>query len=99
MGQSDDKLAHGTTSKKRTSKTPRGRKYMHRKANRKMHSTNGMNIKSRVTYNHTTQCEHVNGLCPGGWLNEQSITMRWFQSVRTCPYSWTTGRNSRTIRS
>ena len=26
--------------------------------------------------------------------NEQSITKHWFQSVRTCPYSWATGRNS-----
>jgi len=32
-----------------------------------------------------TLCEHVNGLCPAGWLNEQSITKHWFQSVRTCP--------------
>jgi len=40
-----------------------------------------------------TLCEHVNGLCPAGWLNEQSITKHWFQSVRTCPYSWVTGRN------
>ena len=40
-----------------------------------------------------TLCEHVNGLCPAGWLKEQSITMHWFQSVRTCPYSWATGRN------
>ena len=42
----------------------------------------------------TTLCEHVNGLCPARWLNEQSITKHWFQSVRTCPYSWATGRNS-----
>jgi len=41
-----------------------------------------------------TLCEHVNGLCPGGWINEQSITKRWFQSVHTCPYSWATGRNN-----
>jgi len=41
-----------------------------------------------------TLCEHVNGLCPAGWLNEQSITKHWFQSVRTCPYSWATGRNT-----
>ena len=38
--------------------------------------------------------EHVNGLCPAGWLKEQSITKHCFQSVRTCPYSWATGRNS-----
>jgi len=31
----------------------------------------------------TTLCEHGNGLCPAGWLNEQSITKHWFQSVRT----------------
>ena len=36
----------------------------------------------------------MNGLCPAGWLNEQSITKHWFQSVRTCPYSWATGLNS-----
>jgi len=42
----------------------------------------------------TTLCEHVNGLCPAGWLSEQSITKHWFQSVRTCPYSWATGRNT-----
>ena len=41
-----------------------------------------------------TLCEHVNGLCPAGGLNEQSITKHWFQSVRTCPYSWATGRNN-----
>ena len=35
----------------------------------------------------------MNSLCPAGWLNEQSITKHWFQSVRTCPYSWATGRN------
>ena len=41
-----------------------------------------------------TLCEHVNGLCPAGWLNEQSITKHWFQSVRTCPSSWATGGNT-----
>jgi len=40
------------------------------------------------------QCVRVDGLCPGGWINEQSITLRWFQSVRTCPYSWATDRNN-----
>ena len=35
--------------KERASKVPRGRKYMHRKASRKTHSTNGVNIESRVT--------------------------------------------------
>jgi len=44
-----------------------------------------------------TLCEHVNCLCPAGWLNEQSITKHWFQSVRTCPYSWATGRNNTTF--
>jgi len=43
-----------------------------------------------------TLCEHVNGLCPAGWLNEQSITKHWFQSVLTCSYSWATGRNTST---
>jgi len=47
---------------------------------------------------HTTLCEHVNGLCPAGWLNEQCITARWFQFVRTCPYSWAAGSNSIKIR-
>jgi len=41
-----------------------------------------------------TLCEHVKRLCPAGWLNEQCITKHWFQCVRTCPYSWATGRNS-----
>jgi len=36
-------------------------------------------------------------LCPARWLNEQSITKHWFQSVRTCPYSWATGRNNSTV--
>jgi len=27
-------------------------------------------------------------------LNEQSITKHLFQSVRTCPYSWATGRKT-----
>ena len=45
-----------------------------------------------------TLCEHVNGLCPAGWLNEKSITKHWFQSVRTCPYSWALGRNISVIR-
>jgi len=40
-----------------------------------------------------TLWEHVNCLCPAGWLNEQSVTKHWFQSVRTCPYSWATDRN------
>jgi len=40
-----------------------------------------------------TLCEHVNGLCPAEWLNEQS-TKHWFRSVCTCPYSWATGRNT-----
>jgi len=41
-----------------------------------------------------TLCEHANGLWLARWLNEQSITKHWFQSIRTCPYSWTTGRNN-----
>ena len=39
-------------------------------------------------------CEHVNGLCPAGKLNEQSIIQPWFQFVRTCPYGWATGCNT-----
>ena len=42
----------------------------------------------------TTLCEHVKGLCPARWLNEQSVTKHWFQSVRACPYSYATGRNT-----
>ena len=42
-------LAHGTTDEKRSSKVPQDCKYMHRKASRKTHSTNGVNIESRVT--------------------------------------------------
>ena len=51
MDQSDGKFPHGTTDEKRASKVPRDRKYMHRKASRKTHSKNGVNIESRVTYN------------------------------------------------
>jgi len=57
MDQSDDKLAHGTIDEKRASNIPRGRKYMHRKASRKTHSTNGVNIEPRVTYNAVSSCE------------------------------------------
>ena len=49
MGQADDNLLTALLTKKRSSKVPRGRKYMHRKANRKTHSANGVNIESRVT--------------------------------------------------
>jgi len=42
-------VAHGTTDEKRSRKVPRDRKYMHRKASRKTHSTNGVNIDPRVT--------------------------------------------------
>jgi len=42
-------LAHGTTDEKRANNVLRGRKYMYRKASRKTHSTNGVNIGSRVT--------------------------------------------------
>ena len=84
MDQSDDKRAHGTTDKKSASKILRGHKYMYRKVSRW--------ILSHVL--RTTLCEHVNGLCPAGWLNEQSITKHWFQSVRTYPYSWAAGRNN-----
>jgi len=40
-----------------------------------------------------TLWERVNGLYRAVWLNEQSVTKHWFQYVRTCPYSWATGRN------
>ena len=48
-GSGRRQLAHGTTDEKRSSKVPRYRKYMHRKASRKTHSKNGVNIESRVT--------------------------------------------------
>ena len=48
-GSGRRQLAHGTTDEKRPSKVPRDHKYMHRKAIRKTHSTNGVNIESRVT--------------------------------------------------
>ena len=48
-GSGRRQLAHGTTDEKSSSKVPRDRKYMHRKASRKTHSTNGLNIESRVT--------------------------------------------------
>ena len=72
-------------------KTLRDRKYTRRNAEKNAFSTRR---NCYVTWYIQTQCEHVNGLCLAGWLNEQSITMRWFQSTRTCPYSWATGRNS-----
>jgi len=31
-------------------------------------------VKSRDTCK--PWCEHENGLCPAGWLNEQSVAMR-----------------------
>jgi len=45
MDQADD---NSLTALLRSSKVPRGRKYMQRKASRKTHSTNGVNIESRV---------------------------------------------------
>ena len=90
-GSGRRQFAHGTTDEKRPSKVPRDRKYMHRKASRKTHQRTAW-ILSHVL--RKTLCEHVNGLCPAGWLNEQSITKHWFQSVRTCPYRWVTGRNN-----
>ena len=48
-GSGRRQLAHGTTDEKRPSKVPRDCKYIHRKASRKTHSTNGMNIESCVT--------------------------------------------------
>ena len=80
MDQADDNSLTALLTKKDPSKVLRDHKYMHRKVSRK----NAFNKR----------CEYVNGLCPAGWLNEQSITKHWFQSVRTCPYSWATGRNS-----
>ena len=48
-GSGRRQLAHGTTDEKISSKVLRDREYMHRKASRKTHSTNGVNIESRVT--------------------------------------------------
>ena len=48
MDQADDNSLTALLTKKRSRKVPRDRKYMHRKASRKTHSTNGVNIESRV---------------------------------------------------
>jgi len=93
MDHSDDKLAHGTCDKKRASKIPRGYEFMHREASRKTHSTNGVNIESRVTYNAVWTCEQFVPSRMPQWA-VYSITKHWFQSVRTCPYSWAAGRNT-----
>jgi len=68
-GSARRQLAHGTTDEKRSSKVPRGHKYMHRKASRKTHSTNGVNIDILSHVLRKTLYEHVNGLYPTGWLN------------------------------
>ena len=49
MDQADGNSLTAILTKKRSSKVPRDRKYMHRRASRKMHPTNGVNIESRVT--------------------------------------------------
>ena len=49
MDQADDNSLTALLTKKNPSTVPRDRKYTHRKASRKTHSTNGMNIESRVT--------------------------------------------------
>jgi len=43
-------------------------------------------FSTRCNWSRDTYERNVNGLCPAGRLNEQSITMHWFQSIRTCPY-------------
>jgi len=48
-GSARRQLAQGTTDDKSANKVLRRRKYMHRKASRKTHSMNGVNIESRVT--------------------------------------------------
>jgi len=48
-GSVRQQLAHGITDEKRANEVLRDRKYMHKKASRKTHSTNGMKIESRVT--------------------------------------------------
>jgi len=48
MYQGDDNSITALLTK-RASKVSRGRKYMHSKTSRKTHSTNGVNIESRVT--------------------------------------------------
>jgi len=64
-GSGRRQLAHGTTDEKSSSKVV------------EMQSTN-----PRLSCCHhelrKMLCEHVNGLCPAGWLNEQSITKHWF---------------------
>ena len=49
MAQSDDNSFTALLTKRAANKVLRGRKYMHRKASRKTHSTNGVNSESRVT--------------------------------------------------
>jgi len=51
IDQPDDNSLMALPTKKRASKVLRDRKYMHRKTRRKTqtHSTNGVNIESRVT--------------------------------------------------
>jgi len=84
-------LARDTTRKKGPRKPTRSRKYTRRNAGRKTHPAQGVTAKSRDTYKRSV---NMNGLCPAGWLDEQSIAMRWFHSIRTCPHSWATGRNT-----
>ena len=84
-------LTRYTTWKEGACKTLRGRKYLRRKANRKIHPAQDITIKSHDTYK---QCEHVNGLCLAGWLNVQAIIMCCFPSIPTWPYSSATGRNT-----
>jgi len=49
MDQTDDKSLTALPTEKSANKVLRRRKYMHRNTSRKTHSTNGVNIESRVT--------------------------------------------------
>ena len=64
---------------------------MHRKASRKTHSTNGVNIESSVTYNAVWTCERF---VPSR-MAQRAVYYKALVPVRTyCPCSWATGRNN-----
>jgi len=80
MDQSDDNSLTALLTKKSTSKIPQGRKYMHRKASRKTHSTNGVNIESCLTYNAVWTCERFVPSRMAQW----AVYYKALVSVRTC---------------
>jgi len=80
MGQSDDNSLTALLAEKSTSRTPQGRKYMHSEAGRKTHSTNGVNIKSRVTYNAVRTCERF----VPSWMAQWAVYYK--QCIGSSPY-------------